>query len=414
MTNPANIPANTAQTAAETAWDIVYFPLGAAAFGGAERSLLELAFAQQGKGMRVLICYERALDESDFVAQARARGLNLQRIDWAPEDTLLDVARAATNLFRGLDTRLIHFNIAWRQHMWLIPVLARVLSKARLIGSMRAMPDDYSLIPRGRYLGFIPGPRLWILPDLFIGRVWAKTMHITVSVNRDDYPPRLIREFGFAADRLRVVYNGVPIPPQMPDQATRREAKVRFGIPGDAFIAAYVGRVSVEKGIHFAIDAIAICDSRVHLLVAGDGDQLDELKERVQQLGIADRVHFLGYVSDPLSVFSASDVALVPSLWNEAFGRVVVEAMACGTVVIATAVGGMKELFTDGQEGFFVPKADAPAISNAINRLAGDRKLWERQSLAGRLLAESRYATQRVAAEYGKIYSEMARSGSRS
>jgi glycosyltransferase involved in cell wall biosynthesis len=121
-------------------------------------------------------------------------------------------------------------------------------------------------------------------------------------------------------------------------------------------------------------------------------------------LRVADRVNFLGYVSQPFDVFSAVDVAVVPSLWNEAFGRVVVEAMACGTAVIATAVGGMRELFEDGHEGIFVPKADAVAIAEAINRLARDHHELRAMQRAGRELAERRYSTARVAAEYAALY----------
>ncbi|HQU80545.1 MAG TPA: glycosyltransferase family 4 protein [Azonexus sp.] len=390
-----------------TSWDIVYFPLGAAAFGGAERSLLELAAAQQARGLRVLVCYEPALKNGDFISAATAKSLPLHCVDWSPEHSLIAVARAAWNLFRRLDTRLIHFNISWRRHMWLVPLLARTAKGTRLLGSMRAIPDRYDNIPRGRYFGFIPGLRLWILPDLFIGRAWARSLHITVSVNRDDFPPRLIREFGFSPNRLRVIYNGVPIPDRMPNAMDRQFAKARLGYSAETILVAYVGRISQEKGIQYAIDAIAACDPRVHLVVAGEGDQLDELKAHVDSIGLTSRVRFIGYINDPFSIFSAAEIVVVPSLWNEAFGRVVVEAMACGAAVIATAVGGMQELFSDGKEGILVRKADAPAIASAINRLCNDQDFLMRLSLAGRQLAEMRYATQRVAADYGAIYSEM-------
>lgn len=389
------------------AWDIVYFPLGSAAFGGAERSLMELATAQQSKGLRVLICYERALENGDFLDQARDRNLPLRRVEWSPEDSFLHVIQSAWQLFRSLDTRLLHFNIAWRRQMWIIPLVARLATGARLVGSMRAMPDRADNIPRQRHFGIIPGLRLWTLPDHFIGRVWARTLHITVSVNRDDFPPRLIREYGYTPTQLRIVYNGVPIPDHVPDQATRNLAKARFGIPDGVFVAAYVGRVAEEKGIRYAIEALKTCNPEVQLLVAGEGDQLEELKKLTAQLGLSQRVHFTGYVSNASLVFSAAEIAVVPSICNEAFGRVVVEAMACGTVVIATSVGGMQELFCDNQEGFFVPTANADAISEAINKLFHDRAQCARMATAGRSLAEARYATQRVAVEYGKIYSEL-------
>lgn len=403
MTALEKVPA---QDNSRTDWDIVYFPLGSAAFGGAERSLLELAAAQQARGWRVLVCYELALENTDFIPQATAKALPLKRVDWAPEKSQSDVWRAAWLFFREIDTRLIHFNMSWRRHMWLIPLLARLLSGARLISTMRAMPDDYDLIPRHRYFGIIPSLRLWILPDLIIGRVWAKTSHLTASVNREDYPPRLIKVFGFNPERLRVVYNGIVVPEHVPNVQDRRAAKVRLGCDPNAFLTAYVGRISEEKGIRHAIDAVAACGPRIHLAIAGEGDQLETLKIHIEQLGLTSRIRFIGYLSDPFSVFSAADIALVPSLWNEAFGRVVVEAMACGTPVIATAVGGMRELFTNGKEGIYVPPGDTQAITFAINSLYEDTERLPEMARAGRKLIESRYSTQRVVAEYNNLYAE--------
>ena len=189
--------------------DVAYFPLGAAAFGGAERSLLELASAQRAAGRRVAVFYEAALASTDFVTQAQAANVPVVPVRWAPEQPLHMVANEVWRFFGGLDARLLHFNISWRSNMWLVPLIARWRSEARLVGSMRAMPDRYELVPRTLHFGVIPGLRLWKLPDLAVGRVWARALHATVSVNRDDYPPRLISEFGFAANRLSVIYNGV-------------------------------------------------------------------------------------------------------------------------------------------------------------------------------------------------------------
>jgi glycosyltransferase involved in cell wall biosynthesis len=384
--------------------DVAYFPLGAAAFGGAERSILELATAQQAAGRRVAVFHESALAGTDFVTQAQAADVPLVRVGWAPEQPLSTVAREAWRLFGGLDARLVHFNISWRSHMWLVPVIARWRCRARLVGSMRAMPDRYDLIPRRRYFGVIPGLQLWKLPDLVVGRVWARALHATVSVNRDDYPPRLVSEFGFPSRRLSVIYNGVRLPEALPSDSGRAQARAALGLPADAFVAVYVGRVSQEKGVRYAIEALPAAGAGAHLVIAGDGNDLEAARARALELGVGDRVHFLGYVADPSSLYAAAHVALVPSLWNEAFGRVVVEAMGQGVPVIATAVGGMQELFDHGVQGLFVPKADAAAIGAAMARLRADGALRGRMATAARVLAVERYSTQRVAAEYGSLY----------
>ena len=384
--------------------DVAYFPLGAATFGGAERSLLELASAQRAAGRRVAVFYEAALASTDFVTQAQAANVPVVPVRWAPEQPLHMVANEVWRFFGGLDARLLHFNISWRSNMWLVPLIARWRSEARLVGSMRAMPDRYELVPRTLHFGVIPGLRLWKLPDLAVGRVWARALHATVSVNRDDYPPRLISEFGFAANRLSVIYNGVRPVAAVPSEAERAHARASLGLPVGAFVVVYVGRVSQEKGVRYAIEALTAADAEVHLVIAGEGDDLAAARSLAGELGVSSRVHFLGYVTNPAHVYTAADVAVVPSLWNEAFGRVVVEAMGYGVPTVATAVGGMRELFDHGVQGLFVPKADAGAIAGALETLRIDGGLRQSMAVAARELALARYSSERVAAEYASLY----------
>lgn len=389
-------------------WDVVYLPLGAAAFGGAERSILELAAAQQAAGRRVVVCHEPALAGTDFSQAAAARGVPLQTVDWAPERPLAEVACAAWRFFGGLDARIVHFNISWRQRMWCVPLIARMASRARLVGTMRAMPERFSDLPHRTYLGFIPGPRVFAWPDYLIGRVWARALHSTVSVNRDDYPPRLVRAFGFEQRRLSVVYNGVQVPARLPTAAERRAARRGLGLDEDEFVVAYVGRVSPEKGVRHLVEGFLDCASPARLLVAGDGADLEPMRALAAELGVASRTVFMGYVSDPVPVYLAADVLVVPSLWNEAFGRVVVEGMARGAVVVATTVGGMQEIFKDGSQGLHVPRADSPAIGRALRRLQSDRAELVRLSVAGFEHARSTFSVDRVCQQYSDLYAELA------
>lgn len=388
----------------DAAYDIAYFPLGAASYGGAERSLLELATAQARAGRRVLICHEPALAGTGFVTDAQAQGLPLHQVTWAPECGPWAVARSAMRLFRRLDCRIAHFNISWRPRMWLVPLMARACGSARLVGTMRAMPEPVSDLPPRRYFGLFDGPPLRHLAELVLGRVWARALHRTVSVNRNDYPPRLVAEYGFDAERLSVIYNGVRIPADPPTAGDRAQARAALGISDHEFALGFVGRVSPEKGVRYAVEALMLCDARVTLWIAGEGPEIEPLRALAAERGLLGRVHFLGYQADPGPLFRAADAVVVPSLWNEAFGRVVVEAMGYGTPVIATAVGGMQELFEDGREGWMVRKGDAAAIAEAVDRWVRDRALWQGMAQAARVLSAERYSTVRVAGEYGALY----------
>ena len=397
--------------ALELPYDIIYLPLGAAAFGGAERSILELAAAQQALGRRVLVCYPAALASTDFPARAAQMAVPIHQTTWEPEQGLLAVLKEAWRFFRHCNADVVHFNISWRRHMWCLPLVARLASTAKLVGTMRAMPEAFADLPHKKYLGVIPGPRVWAWSDYVFGRVWARCLHAAVSVNRDDYPPQMVRSFGFNRRRLSVIYNGVEVPERLPSAAERSSARLALGLDPALFHVGYVGRVSPEKGITFLLDAMAEIGNGCSLVVAGDGAEMDAMKQRIDEHGLGGSVRFLGYVSKPAAVFEAVDVLVVPSLWNEAFGRVVVEAMARGAVVVATSVGGMQEIFVHRQEGLQVPRANSSAIAASIRELMADKKLREGLSAAGFECARQKFSIARVCEQYGALYARLVAAG---
>jgi glycosyltransferase involved in cell wall biosynthesis len=207
---------------------------------------------------------------------------------------------------------------------------------------------------------------------------------------------------------LSAIYDGVPLPDMLPSEAERAHARASLGLPVGSFVVVFVGRVTQEKGVRYAIEALKAASAEVHLVIAGDGDDLGAVRSLTEELGVSSRVHFLGYVTNPARVYTAADLAVVPSLWNEAFGRVVVEAMGYGVPAVATAVGGMQELFDHQVQGLFVPKADAAAIGEAFERLRIDGGMRQSMAAAARELALARYSTERVAAEYDWLYERVA------
>lgn len=390
------------------AYDFIYLPLGSAGFGGAERSLLDLAGRMAAQGKHVLVLAETALKITPFPDEAAHRGLELRWVDWAPEHGLMHNLRAALACFRGLSVRLIHFNISWRRGMWLIPLVARLTTHAILVGSMRAMPDPANLVPRKRYLfNLVQGPQLWRLPALAIGRVWARALHVTVSVNRDDYPKRLIAEYGFTREKMRVIYNGIEVPEHLPSFEEKRTVRTNYGFKDSDFVVCYFGRLSAEKGIYHLLDALAGLPPQVVALIIGEGPQEAELKAQVERLGVTSRVRFAGFLSRPESVVAACDLVAVPSIWYEAFGRTVVEALALGVPVVASRIGGMAELFEDSVHGLYVPAGDSTALRLSIDNFVEDPLTTQSMGLAGREWVKQHYAVERVVAEYSKLYRQL-------
>ena len=220
-------------------------------------------------------------------------------------------------------------------------------------------------------------------------------------------PSAFLRElaigWGVAPERVSVLPNPAPAVAGLPPVD---ELRRRLGVEGTAF--AFAGRLTAQKSLHVALEALAEVED-VTLLVAGEGDELESLRSRSEELGLNGRVRFLG--AQPrervLELFRAADAAILSSAW-ENFPHTVVEALAAGTPVIATDVGGVREAVEDGVNGLLVPPGDAAAFAAALRRYVTDgdlrRRLRERAApsverfSAEAVLAELESVLRRVAA----------------
>ncbi len=144
-----------------------------------------------------------------------------------------------------------------------------------------------------------------------------------------------------------------------------------FQLSTSDFIVGVAGRLAAEKGVSVLLEAMKDVLARVpkaRLVVAGDGPERPALERQARDLGIDNRVAFLGMRADLPRVLAALDVFVLPSLY-EGFGLVVLEAMAVGVPVIATRVGGVPEVIEDGVTGLLVPAGDAKKLAEAVFRL---------------------------------------------
>lgn len=184
----------------------------------------------------------------------------------------------------------------------------------------------------------------------------------------------LQQEYGIPASKMEVVYNCVDV-----DEVRELcQPNPEWSIPAPYFLVPR--RLVPKTGVRYAIEAMQfVGSSSVRLVVAGDGVLRQELQAYARQLGLHDRVLFLGSVPRHklMPLFSRAVAVLVPSVPAagvvEATSLAVTEAMAAGTVPIASAIGGLAELIDDGKTGLLVPPGDAHAIADAMRRVM-DRK----------------------------------------
>ena len=173
--------------------------------------------------------------------------------------------------------------------------------------------------------------------------------------------------------RVSVLPNPSPASPALPP---REELKRSFGLNGRT--VAFAGRLTAQKSLGVALEALAEVPD-VTLVLAGDGDERAPLERRAAELGLAERVRFLGPQPRErvVELFHAADAAILSSSW-ENFPHTVVEALAAGTPVLATRVGGVAEVVHDAENGLLFPPGDAEAMAAGLRRYFDDDELRAR------------------------------------
>lgn len=218
-------------------------------------------------------------------------------------------------------------------------------------------------------------------------------------------------DYGLHPARVRVLRPGVDLDRFRPrDRATARR---ELGLPSDAFIAVTTRRLAARMGLDVLLRAWVDQPPHALLVVAGTGPEEEHLRRLAAELGVDERVRFVGRVEDgalPLH-YAAADVSVVPSVALEGFGLVVLESLACGTPVIASDTGGMAEVLRHLDRSPLVPPRDVAALSAALTRA---RTVPDRLPTRDdcRAFAE-RFTWDRVARATMDLYEEVSGGGRR-
>jgi glycosyltransferase involved in cell wall biosynthesis len=177
--------------------------------------------------------------------------------------------------------------------------------------------------------------------------------------------------------------------------------------PDGAPLALALGRLHRNKGFDLLLDAVAQVP-RLHLWLAGEGEERAALEARAAQLGIDTRVTFLGWRDDVAALLAAADM-LVSSSRHEPLGNVVIEAWAAGVPVVASASEGPSVLVRDGETGLLVAPENAASLAAAMQRLGSDRALRLRLAEAGRAAWATDFSEARVVALYREFLATVRR-----
>lgn len=216
-------------------------------------------------------------------------------------------------------------------------------------------------------------------------------------------------EGGVPKEKIVVRHLGIDTNRFKPDFSQRQILNKEFSIQPDEVVLSTVSYLRPIKSPEIIVEAIGVLAKRnipVRLFVGGDGEMLDELKQLSVQLGVADRIHWLGLVSNPLSLLQASDLFLLATV-GEAFGLVLAESMACGVPVVGSRAGAIPEVVRDGETGLLVEPRDPVALADAIEKLVRNKSERLRMSSAAIDRVDANFTMDKTVSETLNVYKSL-------
>ncbi len=218
-------------------------------------------------------------------------------------------------------------------------------------------------------------------------------------------------ELGVApAEKFSVIRLGIDLESRVLTGENERATHRRlFGVPDDRFVVGWIGRMTSIKRVPDVLESFKrLLDLGVEatLCMVGDGPDREAAETQAKELGIARNVLFLGYQRDVSSYYALCDALVLPSA-NEGTPVVAIEALAARRPVVATRVGGVPDVVTEGEDGFLVDVGDVDAIANALATLARDPALRKRMGEYGRAHVLPRYRVERLVDDVDALYREL-------
>jgi len=239
-----------------------------------------------------------------------------------------------------------------------------------------------------------------------VERWLARRSTVLVAVSpevRDD-----LVSLGIAApERFAVIRLGLAFDERVPSNpAQRTETRRRLDIPDDRFVVGWIGRMTAVKraeDLLLAFRRLREAGVDACLCLVGDGPERATIERRARELGVMADTLFLGFQTDVAPFYAAFDAFVLPSS-REGTPASAIEALAAGLPVVATRVGGLPDVVSDGEDGFLVEVGAVDALAERLQRLAADPALRERMGAAGRRRVLQRYSAGRLVDDMDALY----------
>lgn len=349
-------------------------------FGGVERHILGLLGGLQGHGIEVLLIL---FHDGELATQARSQGFEpviLPSQNWSLGAT----SRALARILRQQRVQIVHVH-GYKATVFC--ALARLWYNFAMVKTEHGLPEPMV----GRPL-LVFRERLYHFLENVATRMTVATIcYVTEDLRAHSAPHP-------AGLRVTIIPNGVA-------DMDRAQFEHPPELHEDWFNLAIVGRLDTVKGHHVAIEALTTlaAPSNVHLHIIGVGPREAALRQLCERCSIMDRVHFLGFRRDVYNYIAHSDALLMPSL-HEGLPYTLLEAMALGTPIIASRVGGLAEVLSDSDAGILVAPGDSAALAKAIVTLSSSLELQQRLRQNSQRLQRAKYSVGVMTDLYCGVY----------
>jgi glycosyltransferase involved in cell wall biosynthesis len=377
-------------------------------FAGAEIITLRMRDALRARGHESrLLASTAPLLPGENLADYRCRG-STSRLQPLLEAYNPSAGRALRRALADFRPDVVHVSMfLWQLSPAILPHLFPVPAVYHVLTYKPVCPIGTKMLPDGRSCQVAPGRVCraggcltwpsWAARGLqqFLWRRWQAAFDRIVPASE--------------SVRARLRERGIPVEEPISPGVAARPPRPPLSFPPTI---AFAGRLAPEKGVEILLQALPAVLARVpeaRLVVAGDGPLARRLRDLAAEIGVSTRTRFLGHVA-PLEVdveLASAWVQVVPSLWDEPFGLVAAEAMMRGTAVVASRAGGLAESVVDGDTGLLVPRADPPALADALVRVLSSRERAEAMGAAGRRRALRDFQESAYVDAFLEVYREL-------
>ena len=213
-----------------------------------------------------------------------------------------------------------------------------------------------------------------------------------------------IKHAGGRPEKVVTIYNGIKL--AQVSSSARVTMRQKWGIAPEIMLLGFVGRLHPVKGVGDLLRAVAVLRPQhpfLRLLIVGDSPLRADLEQQAAAFSLSDTVIFAGRQDDVAAVLPGLDVLVLPSL-AEGLSNILLEAMAAGLPVVATAVGGTPELVIDGETGLLVPPQDADSLALAIRQLLENPILARQMGEAGRRRVQTHFSMEQMVKQTEQLY----------